>query len=141
VKCLAVLLVRIAIRQFLTRRASIDIFIGQINKVLLAKAAFRFRARSLRLRQRNGDAALLAGQDLLAVKVAAISHSFELVHMQRGLCCLCRVRKMCRVIANVRHLMRNDQLMLGVDGGLHIVPDDTGPAATRRHRSAIGIGQ
>src|SRR5262249_1033484 len=41
VKCLAVLLVRIAILQFLTRRAAIDIFIGQIHKVLFAKAAFR----------------------------------------------------------------------------------------------------
>ena len=48
---------------------------------------------------------------------------------------------MCRVVANVRHLVCNDQMMLGVDGGLHIVPDDSGPAATRRHRAAIGICQ
>src|SRR5262245_26782907 len=41
VKCLAVLLGRIAILQFLTRRASINIFIGQIHEVLLPKTAFR----------------------------------------------------------------------------------------------------
>src|SRR5215471_2381698 len=41
VKFLAVLLGRKAILEFLTRRAAIGIFIGQIHEVLLPKAAFR----------------------------------------------------------------------------------------------------
>src|SRR5215475_3673392 len=67
VKCLAVLLSRIAILQFLTRRAAIDIFIGQINKVLLPKAAFRLGTGSHRFGK-----CLLTGQNLLAAEVAAI---------------------------------------------------------------------
>src|SRR5262249_33603175 len=41
VKFLAMLLGRKAILKFLTRQAAIDIFIGYIDKILLAKAAFR----------------------------------------------------------------------------------------------------
>src|SRR5215475_13051506 len=110
VKCLAVLLVRIVILQFFTRRPAIDIFIGQINKVLLAKAAFRFRARSLRLRQRDGDAGLIAGQDLLAVKVAAISHSFELVdNAARSLLRVpCSQDVLCRCLCSSPRAQRSD---------------------------------
>ena len=32
-------------------------------------------------------------------------------------------------------------MVLGVDGDLHVIADDAGAAATRRHRSAVGIGQ
>ena len=45
VKLLAVLLSRKAIREFLTRRAEIDILSRLIDKILLAEPARRFRAR------------------------------------------------------------------------------------------------
>ncbi len=38
---------------------------------------------------------------------------------------------MCPVRARVRYLMRDDQVMIGIDRDLHIVADDAGPAATR----------
>ena len=51
---------------------------------------------------------------------------------------MCKLRP---VGADVGHLMRDDQVMLGVDGDLHIVADDAGAAAAGRHRAGIGIGQ
>jgi hypothetical protein len=44
-----------------------------------------------------------------------ISRSFELIDMQCGLCCLRRVRKMHRVVARIRRLVCNDQMMLGIE--------------------------
>jgi hypothetical protein len=32
-------------------------------------------------------------------------------------------------------------MVLGIDGDLHVVTDDAGTAAARRHRTAVGIGQ
>ena len=40
--------------------------------------------------------------------------------------------------ANVCHLVRNDQMMLGIDRRLHVVADDAAAATARRHRAAIG---
>ena len=37
--------------------------------------------------------------------------------------------------------MRDDQMMLGIDGNLDIVADDTGAAAAGRHRASVRIGQ
>jgi hypothetical protein len=37
--------------------------------------------------------------------------------------------------------MRNNQVMVRIDRDLHVVADDAGTAAARRHRTAIGIGQ
>ena len=47
---LAILLVRIMIGEFRTRRAAVRIFHRQIDEVLLAEAALRLRARCHRLR-------------------------------------------------------------------------------------------
>src|SRR5580704_13596513 len=37
--------------------------------------------------------------------------------------------------------MRNNEMMLGVDGALHIVPDHPAASATCGHRASIRIGQ
>ena len=60
---------------------------------------------------------------------------------QCDFCCLRHVRKMCRVVPQIRHLVRNDQMMLVVNGSLRVVADHAGAAAAGRHRSAIGVGQ
>jgi hypothetical protein len=47
------------------------------------------------------------------------------------------------VRARVRHLMGDDQVMVGIDGDLHIVvvADHAGPAPACCHRPAVGISQ
>jgi len=37
--------------------------------------------------------------------------------------------------------MRDDQVMLGVDGGLHVVADDAGALAAGGHRACVRVGQ
>ena len=37
--------------------------------------------------------------------------------------------------------MHHDQMVVGLDGHLHIVADDTGATPARCHRPAVGIGQ
>src|SRR5260221_3659563 len=71
--------------ELLASRAAIDILLRQIDEVLLAKATFRLRARRHRFGQRHADACLLAGQDLLAIEVAAVGDGFEFIDLQNGL--------------------------------------------------------
>jgi len=42
---------------------------------------------------------------------------------------------------HIGHLVRNDQVVLDIDGGLHIVADDAGAFAAGRHCASIWIGQ
>src|SRR5712691_6333497 len=62
VEFLTFFFVGIIILQFLTGRAAIGVLRRQIDEVLLAEAAFRFRPRRHRLGERHRDAGLLAGQ-------------------------------------------------------------------------------
>src|SRR5262245_8522719 len=54
-KSLIVLLGRKAVREFLTRRADIDVLWRLIDKILLAEPACRLRAGCHRFRQCHGD--------------------------------------------------------------------------------------
>ena len=45
------------------------------------------------------------------------------------------------VVADIGHLVRDDQMMLGVDGHLDVVADDAGALAAGGHRTGIRIGQ
>ena len=45
------------------------------------------------------------------------------------------------VVAFVGDFVRDDQVVVGVDRGLHVVADDTRAPAAGCHRAAVGIGQ
>src|SRR6202000_3204114 len=60
---LAIFLTREAIWQLLPSRATIGVFLRQIDKVLLAEAPVRLSARGLRFGQSYGDACLVARED------------------------------------------------------------------------------
>ena len=51
------------------------------------------------------------------------------------------LRKLRAVRANRRDLVRHDQMVLGIDGSLHIVADDAGTTTAGRHRAGIGISE
>ena len=114
--------------EFLARRAAIDILFRQIDEVLLAEATFRLRARGHRLGQRHGDPRAIASQDLNAVEVATIGDGIELIGVQNGLRLFGDVRKLCAIRAHIRHLVRDDEMALGIDRDLHIVTHDAGAA-------------
>ena len=91
---LPVLLVHVVERQPLAGRAAIDIFLRQIDEVLLAEATFQFRARGHRLGQRHGDPRAITSQYLNAVEVATIGDGIELISLQNGLRSVGDVRKL-----------------------------------------------
>src|SRR5712691_6904517 len=124
-QCLAVLYVRIVIGQPLTSWTNINIVGRDIDEVLLAETARRLGTRSLRLRQRDSDACLLTGADLLARVIAAISHSIERRNAHLGSRLLGHIRELMAVGTHIRHLMGDDDMVLGVDRSLHVVADDT----------------
>ena len=74
---LAVLFAGVAIGQPLAGRTEIDVFVRDIDKVLLAEAAVRVEARGHRLRQRDSVTGLLAGHDFLALVIAAIGNYLD----------------------------------------------------------------
>jgi len=68
--------------------------------------------------------ALLASQDLCAVEVAPVGNDIEAFCLQRVFRLPGHTGKLRPVGTDVGHLMRDDQMMLGIDGHLHVVADD-----------------
>ena len=61
--------------------------------------------------------------------------------MQRGFRRLRHRRQLRSIGADVGDLVRNNQMVRGVDRTLYVVGDHAGAAPARCHRAAIGIGQ
>jgi hypothetical protein len=78
---------------------------------------------------------------LLAAEVAAVGDCIEVLHFQRRLGLLGHGRELRSISPDVCHLMRDNQMICGVDGDLNVVADNTGAAPARRHRAGIGIRQ
>ena len=133
--------VRVVVGEPFTGRANVNVLLRHVTEVLFAEPPSDVDARGHRLGQRDRDARFLARQNLLAVEVAAIGDGIEVLHFQRRLRPLGHGRKLRPVVTDVGHLMRDDQMMLGVDRDLDVVADDTGALAARRHRAGIGICQ
>ena len=70
---------RVAIGEAIARRADVDVLVGDVAKILLAEPACGFGAGGRGLRQGDGDARLVAGQNLGAVEVAPIGDDIELI--------------------------------------------------------------
>ena len=125
-------------RAFRPAGADVNVLLRHVAEVLLAEAPFRLCVRGHRLGQRDRDAGFLAGQDLFAVEVAAVGDDIEFSTSSVAFVSLATVRELRSVGPDVGHLMRDDQMMLGVDGDLDVVAHDAGAAAAGRHRAASG---
>jgi hypothetical protein len=75
-------------------------------------------------------------KDLFAAEVAAIGDDIEARGFQRRFRLLGHVGELRPVGADVGHLMRDDQMMLGVYGDLDVVAYDARAPAARRNRAA-----
>ena len=84
---------------------------------------------------------MAAAANVFAFVVAFVSNRFDLVAGHRVSRFVRHHRKGIAVIAVVRHLVRNDQVVLGFDGTLHVVTDHTGLLACRCHGTAVRISQ
>ena len=120
--------VRVVVGESFTGRANVNVLLRHVTEVLFAEPPSDVDARGHRLGQRDRDARFLARRNLLAVEVAAIGDGIEVLHFQRRLRPLGHGR-LRPVVTDVGHLMRDDQMMLGVDRDLDVVADDTGASA------------
>src|SRR5262249_44626151 len=94
---------------------------GHRNVVTGLAARHRLPADTLK-----GDKDVARGAfDFFAAEVAAVSDNIEIGSFQ---CCLRLLGHACKlrpVTSDVCHLMRDDQMMFGIDGDLNIVADNT----------------
>jgi hypothetical protein len=96
----------------LHKKCVAPIRLSQIDKILLAETAFRFGTGCHRLRQRHGDAGVLARLDLFAVEVTAIGNGLEFLDLQGFFGRLRRIRQLRAIRAHIRYLVRDDQIVL-----------------------------
>ncbi len=134
-------LVRVAIDQAFAGGADVNVVLGHVAKVLLAKASLGLRPRGHRFGQGDCDTRLFARQNLRAVEVAAVSDHIEALRLQRRLCLLGHVGELGSIRADIGHFMGDDQMVLGVDRCLHIVADHSRASPARRHRARVGVRQ
>ena len=76
---------------------------------------------------------------MLAAEVTSVSDGIELLRSQRRFGILSYRRELRPVGPDVGYLMRDDQMMCGVDGDLDVIADDTGASTAGRHRAGIRI--
>jgi len=81
----------------------------------------------------------MAGQDFFAAEVAAVSKRSELSRANRSTRFLGHCGELVAVVADVCHLMLDDEMVLCIDGRLHVVANDT--ATARHYGSRVRIGQ
>ncbi len=84
---------------------------------------------------------MFAGQDLLALEVAAIGNHLERVDAQCLPGLARHVVQLAAIIADVGHFMSHDQVVLGIHRRLYVVAHHAAAAATGGHRAGIGVGQ
>ena len=110
--------------QLFASRTAIRILVAEIDKVLFAKATpcLNTDVIGLEASPQFQPCRRQGGKDFLATIVAAISNGFEFFDAEDTLCTRGDVGELCPVRADVRHLMRDDQVMLGVDRDLHEKP-------------------
>src|ERR1043166_2547757 len=141
IEVLGVICPTLGLGEFRARRAGILIVLGVVDEVLPGEEAAFGPARRQGLGHDRRDARAFAGQDLVAVEVAAVGQGGDLL-AARGLLSLKRHgRKLVAIVPLIGHLVGDDQMVLSVDGDLHIVADGGSAFAAGRHRSGVGIGQ
>jgi hypothetical protein len=82
---------------------------------------------------------LLAGLDVLNFEIAAVSNDRDLLHAKYFLCRFCRLGQQTYIEHLIRHLLFDDQFVLGVNRDLNIVTRCN--MRVRRHRPTIGVGE
>jgi hypothetical protein len=70
------------VAELLSGRTAINVFLAEIDKVLLAEATLCLNARGYRFGKRYRNAGLVTREDFLAAVVAPIGNGLELVNAE-----------------------------------------------------------
>ena len=119
--------------QMLTRRAGVVVMLGVVDEVLPGEETALGVAGGLGLGNVRQDTTALTGQHLVTVVVAAIRQRSDVLtsHHVPGL--LPHRQQLRAVVADIGHLVRHDQMMLGLHCHLDVVADNAGALAAGGH--------
>ena len=137
----AVLLARVAIGQSLAGRAAVDVRRGVVGEVRFHEHALLAVPGRLRPGHGRGDPIFMTGEQFGTVEVAAVGDRIELLGLERCLGSPRHRRQLRPIVADVGDLVGDDQVGVGIDRRLHVVADEAGALAIRRHGAGVGIGQ
>src|SRR6266851_6606130 len=110
-----------------------------VAELIFTEQARSDRGTTLRTRHVRVDPSLLAGLDVLDLEIAPIGHDRDPLHSENLLCRFGGLCQQTHIHNLVRDLLLDDQLVLYIDGDLHIVAHRN--MGMRRHRSAVGVGE
>jgi len=122
-------------------RALVLVILGDVDEVGLVEAPFGLRIGCHRLGHEGRDASVLAGLELWSTEVASVGEGLQVLASHGLVCGTGHVVQLCPVIANVCDLVRNDQVVLGIDSGLHVVAHQARSLGLGGHRTCIGVGE
>ena len=108
-----------------------------VGELIFAEQARSDRGTTLWTRHVRVDAGLLAGLDILDLEIASVGHDRDPLDSEKLFCRFGGLGQQTHIHNLVGDLLLDDQLVLRVDGDLHIVAD--GNMGMRRHRSAVAV--
>jgi hypothetical protein len=129
----------IARRKKLPGRADIGVPFGVVAKLVLAEESLARRRPALGPGHMRRQPRLLAGLDVLGSEIALVGDDIDSFDIEDGAGGFGGLLQQAHVDHLVGHLLRDDHLVLRVDGDLNIIADSH--ARVRRHGSAVGIGE
>jgi hypothetical protein len=130
-----------AIGQCLACGAPIAVVLGVVAEVLLGEETEASVGRSMGLGDVGGDAGSETGADLLAVVVAHVGQSLEMLYLEELASADGHGAQLPLVGDAVGHLVIEDELVLGTDADLNIVAHLGAPPSADGHGTCIGIGE
>src|SRR6266404_8570176 len=110
-----------------------------VAELIFTEQARSDRGTTLRTRHARVDPGLLTGLDVLDLEIAPIGHDRDPLHSENLFCRFGGLCQQTHIHNLVRDLLLDDQLVLRVDGDLHVVAHRN--MRMRRHRSAVGVGE
>jgi len=113
----------------------------EVDEVLFVELTLRAIAGGKRLGNERRDTKLFAGEYFGAVEVAPICKNRQVLLTRRFLGTLSHRCQLGSIIAFVRHLVGNDQVMGRVDCGLDVVANHPGSPAAGGHGAGVRIRQ
>src|SRR5580700_2889881 len=123
----------------LTRWAEKAVAGWVVAEFIFPEQARSDRRTTLRTRHVRVDPGLLAGLDVLDLEITPIGHDRDPFHSENLFCRFGGLCQQTHIDNLVGDLLLDDQLVLGIDGDLHIVAHRD--MRMRRHRSAVGVGE
>lgn len=114
-------------------RANVLVIFGNVDKILLAEVTGSNLARSQRFGNEGRNARLMALQDFLALELAPVGNNGQIGDPGSLPRLGGHVRQLAAIVADVRDLVRHNQMMHVINGCLNVVANQSCSPTARCH--------